>query len=81
MPISEKYVGTALAVVTVAIALVVARRRRGSRRPPYPPGPKGYPIIGNMLDFPETPVWEGFAKMAKEYGEQCALLRSASCQR
>ena len=71
---SDKYVGPAAAVVATAIALAVLRRRLAPDRPPYPPGPKGYPVIGNVLDFPKDPVWEGFAKMAKEHSERPVLL-------
>ena len=35
----------------------------------YPPGPKAYPLIGNLLDFPASaPLWEGFTNLAKQYG-------------
>ncbi|KAF9646526.1 cytochrome P450 [Thelephora ganbajun] len=65
--IPEKYAGPALAVVATAIALVIVRKKWGSRNLPYPPGPKGHPIIGNLFDFPENPICEGFARIAKEY--------------
>lgn len=69
MDIPEKYAGTVLAFVATAIAIAVARKKWGSRHPPYPPGPRGYPIIGNVFDLPENPIWEGFARMAKEYSK------------
>ena len=70
MSISEKYVGPTLAVVATVVALAVLRRQLASRRTtPYPPGPKGYPVIGNVFDFPKNPIWEGFTKMAQEHGE------------
>ncbi|KAJ7944205.1 Cytochrome P450 [Quillaja saponaria] len=37
------------------------------RRPPYPPGPKGLPIIGNMLMM-EQLTHRGLAKLANQYG-------------
>ena len=66
---SEKYIGSALVVVTTAIAFAIVRKRWSLTRPPYPPGPKGYPVIGNVFDFPRNPIWEGFTKMAQEHGE------------
>jgi len=74
LSISEKYASPALAVVTTVIVLAVARKKWSSRRSPYLPGPKGYPIIGNLFDYPKNPMWEGFARMAKEYGEAMSLL-------
>ena len=45
-------------------------RKRSKSAIPYPPGPKPYPIIENLLDSPlGVPLWEGLAEMAKQYGE------------
>jgi hypothetical protein len=35
---------------------------------PYPPGPPGWPLIGNVLDIPHTKPWLTFAKWGKKYG-------------
>ena len=36
---------------------------------PYPPGPKGYPILGNMLDLPMSDsLWEDITSLANRYG-------------
>ena len=36
---------------------------------PHPPGPKGYPILGNVLDLPmNAPMWENFGSLAKDHG-------------
>ncbi|KAF2312362.1 hypothetical protein GH714_034367 [Hevea brasiliensis] len=37
------------------------------RRSPYPPGPRGLPIIGNLLMMDQL-THRGLAKLAKEYG-------------
>ncbi|XP_068342585.1 cytochrome P450 84A1-like [Pyrus communis] len=40
---------------------------RFRRLPPYPPGPKGLPLIGNMLMMDQL-THRGLAKLAKQYG-------------
>ncbi|KZT66837.1 cytochrome P450 [Daedalea quercina L-15889] len=34
-----------------------------------PPGPKGWPIIGNALQLPKTQGWVTYAELAKKYGD------------
>ena len=42
---------------------------------PYPPGPKGYPILGNVLDLNmSVPLWEDITSLTNRYG----MLRSRS---
>ena len=41
------------------------RRRRGL---PYPPGPSGWPIIGNLLDLPSRSTWLAYTEFSKKYG-------------
>lgn len=55
--------------VCVALPVWFWLRRRQKNALPHPPGPKGYPLIGNVLDFPTgVPLWRGLATMAKQYG-------------
>ncbi|KAJ7127635.1 cytochrome P450 [Mycena epipterygia] len=35
---------------------------------PLPPGPKGWPIIGNVLDMPKSHAWKTFARWGDIYG-------------
>ncbi|KAJ8771114.1 hypothetical protein K2173_023439 [Erythroxylum novogranatense] len=56
---------TLLLIVPLLFLLGLFSRLR--RRLPYPPGPKGLPIIGNMLMMDQL-THRGLAKLAKEYG-------------
>ena len=58
--------------ICVALPVWYWLRRQPKSTLPHPPGPKGYPLIGNALDFPRgIPLWEGLASMAKQYGGIC----------
>jgi hypothetical protein len=41
------------------------QRRRGL---PYPPGPPGWPVIGNLLDLPSMSTWLAYTEFSKKYG-------------
>ena len=46
-------------------------QKRPKNTLPYPPGPRAYPLIGNLLDFPvSVPLWEGLTNLAKQYGRE-----------
>jgi len=51
----------------VFILALVWRQKRSTL--PYPPGPKGYPILGNVLDLTMgVPLWEDITSLANRYG-------------
>jgi hypothetical protein len=39
-----------------------------SSPPSHPPGPKGWPLIGNLFDMPKEKAWNVFTQLSKEYG-------------
>jgi len=57
---------SSLALILVTNFLNVAKRN--PRRLPLPPGPKGYPIIGNIFDAPTDKPWLVYNEWAKIYG-------------
>ncbi|KAI0351255.1 cytochrome P450 [Trametes cingulata] len=66
-----------LALWHVAAALLLALIVRGflvrRRRGPLPPGPSGWPIIGNVLDVPPSHHWKTFALWGTRYGDLMSL--------
>ena len=56
------------AVSLVALTSYLKSRFFNQPKLPYPPGPKGLPLIGNILDVPRgMHIWEGFTRMAEAY--------------
>ncbi|KAF4609449.1 hypothetical protein D9613_012942 [Agrocybe pediades] len=62
-------------VIFTAIALLLVIHRKNSR-PPYPPGPKGIPLLGNLLDLQGGSEWVKFDKWGKELGSDIIYVRA-----
>ena len=41
------------------------QRRQGL---PYPPGPRPFPLIGNLLDIPKEFSWLSYTQFSKKHG-------------
>ncbi len=57
-----------IAIILAGLAFVLSVFRRNSRNAPFPPGPKGLPVIGNLFDMPTEREWLTFAKWGEKYG-------------
>jgi len=55
-------------LLSFLIAFRAIRRYRRRRGLPYPPGPPGWPVIGNVLDVPSTAPWLAHTEFSKKYG-------------
>ncbi|KAF8202965.1 cytochrome P450 [Pholiota molesta] len=55
--------------VTFLASYVLVTWARKRRALPLPPGPTGYPIIGNVYDIPHHYAWLTYADWAKKYGD------------
>ncbi|KAI0069200.1 cytochrome P450 [Artomyces pyxidatus] len=60
---------TSLDVLLAGVALYLVRLFL-TKKPlgPIPPGPKGLPILGNALEFPQTEQWKTFSEWGNKYG-------------
>ncbi|KAJ7288668.1 cytochrome P450 [Mycena rebaudengoi] len=54
-----------IAAVTVTICYYLYRRQNTL---PLPPGPTGWPLVGNVLDMPKSHAWKTFAHWGEIYG-------------
>lgn len=51
----------------LGLALLVTSKRRSNLT--LPPGPKPWPLIGNLLDMPHDRQWLVYHELAKKYGQ------------
>ncbi|KAJ7133337.1 cytochrome P450 [Mycena epipterygia] len=65
-------VGTGWPLLLGAVALCIhySRKHRG---PPLPPGPRGLPVVGNILDVPSSDHWVKFSELGDIWGDISSL--------
>jgi len=67
VPPSLTMYDTSLTCLSLVVAYLIYRTLT-SPNTPYPPGPRPYPFIGNLLDAPTSYQERAFANLAKIYG-------------
>jgi len=57
-----------LALVVLALLVFWNTKRKTYTRTPFPPGPKPFPIIGNIFDLTTTELWLTASRWIPKYG-------------
>ncbi|KAF8879070.1 cytochrome P450 [Infundibulicybe gibba] len=57
-----------VAAAVAAVTYALYRYYLAPRKPQLPPGPRGWPLIGNLLDMPHKQTWLTFSKWGDTYG-------------
>ncbi|TFK23817.1 cytochrome P450 98A3 [Coprinopsis marcescibilis] len=55
-------------VLSLAICAFAANSALSKRKLPLPPGPTGWPVVGNLFQIPQTSPWVVYKEWAKQYG-------------
>ncbi|KAF8900234.1 cytochrome P450 [Gymnopilus junonius] len=63
------------AVLSFALIFYLRIRKRRNLR--YPPGPRKFPLLGNLLNLPTSFEWETYARWGKEYDSDIIHLQAA----
>jgi len=57
-----------LGFASLAVFILYSLFSQSRRRAPLPPGPKGLPLVGNVLDMPTQQEWKTFAQWGETWG-------------
>ncbi|KAJ7088056.1 cytochrome P450 [Mycena belliarum] len=56
-----------------ALSVLLLRRLVQRKAASLPPGPSGWPLIGNVLDMPAVAEWLTFAEWGAKWGAMCSV--------
>ncbi|KAG1773897.1 cytochrome P450 [Suillus occidentalis] len=59
---------TGLDLCLACVGVYILKQVVKKKNPAYPPGPPGWPLIGNVLDMPNIRPWLTFTEWGKKYG-------------
>lgn len=57
------------AVVLISFYFLKAFISSRKKKLPSPPGPQGWPILGNILDIPRSLAWVKYKALGDKYGQ------------
>ncbi|KAG2152638.1 cytochrome P450 [Suillus bovinus] len=60
---------TLLYLCLAGVGVYLTKQVFTKNRAPYPPGPRGLPLVGNIQDIPYVKPWLTFAEWGKKYGD------------
>ncbi|KAG6848816.1 hypothetical protein H0H93_013773 [Arthromyces matolae] len=72
-PQNQSVMNTTLTLSILAFGTIIARWHLLRRKARLPPGPRGWPIIGNLFDFPKQTRWITFSQWGEIYGPVYSL--------
>jgi hypothetical protein len=70
MGFTSPIVALGLGLTVIFVFARVLNTTKNTRHPPLPPGPKGFPLVGNVNDLPKPGVLEAnhWLKHKEQYG-------------
>lgn len=66
---------TIVDLALAAFAIYLIEQLLSRRRLALPPGPRGFPLIGNVLDMPQAKESEVFSEWGKRFGAHIPMQR------
>ena len=58
----------AVVLVGLSVLIVLWKGKQVTSSAPLPPGPKPWPVVGNLFDIPSEDTAAAFWKLSKKYG-------------
>ncbi|KAF7791178.1 hypothetical protein EIP86_002189 [Pleurotus ostreatoroseus] len=64
--------------LALIFVIIVSIRANKNRQLPLPPGPRAWPVVGNLLDVPRKRAFFEYSKWASDYGSDILFMQLPS---